>query len=95
MTGRKISPEFIEMQNRNKIGVINPKFGVIKSSDTIEKLTKLVYVYNSVDMSYIGSYSTVQCSKELNMGKDTLSKYLLNGNPFKGKIFSRGLLHNS
>jgi len=39
-------------------------------------------------MSYIGSYSTVQCSKEFNIGKDTLSKYLLNGNPFKGKIFS-------
>jgi hypothetical protein len=29
------------------------------------------------------------------MGKDTLSKYLLIGNPFKGKIFSRVLLHNS
>jgi hypothetical protein len=95
MTARKFSPEFIEMQKRNKIGVNNPQFGVIKSSDTIAKLTKLVYVYNYVDMSYIGSYSTVQCSKEFNMGKDTLSKYLLNGNPFKGKIFSRVLLHNS
>jgi len=49
------------MQKRNKIGVQNPHFGVIKSSDTIAKLTKLVYVYNYVDMSYIGSYSTVQC----------------------------------
>jgi hypothetical protein len=72
-----------------------PQFRVIKSSDTIEKLTKLVYVYNSVDMSYICSYSTVQCSKEFNMGKDTLSKYILNGFPFKGKIFSRVLLHKS
>ena len=95
MKARKFSPEFIEMQKRNKIGVNNPQFGVIKSSDTIEKLTKLVYVYNSVDMSYIGSYSTVQCSKEFNMGKDTLSKYILNGFTFKGKIFSRVLLHNS
>jgi hypothetical protein len=95
MTGRKFSPEFIEMQKRNKIGVNNPQFGVIKSPDTIANLTKLVYVYNSVDLSYIGSYSTVQCSKEFNMGKDTLSKYLLNGFPFKGKIFSRVLLHNS
>ena len=95
MTGRNFSPEFIEMQKRNKIGVYNPQFGVIKSFDTIAKLTKLVYVYNSVDMSYLGSYSTVQCSKEFNMGKDTLSKYLLNGNPFKGKIFSRVKLHNS
>ena len=63
MTVRKFSPEFIEMQKRNKIGVNNPHFGVIKYSDTIAKLTKLVYVYvyNYVDMSYIGSYSTVQC----------------------------------
>jgi group I intron endonuclease len=93
MTARNISQDFIEMQK--KIGVKNPQFGVIKYSDTIAKLTKLVYVYNSVDMSYIGSYSTVQCSKEFNMGKDTLSKYLLNGNTFKGKIFSRVLLHKS
>jgi hypothetical protein len=95
MTARIFSPDFIDMQKRNKIGVNNPLFGVIKSPDTIAKLTKLVYVYNSVDLSYIGSYSTVQCSKEFNLGKDTLSKYLLNGNTFKGKIFSRVLLHNS
>jgi group I intron endonuclease len=95
MTGHKFSPEFIEMQKRNKIGVNNPQFGVIKTSKTIAKLTKLVYVYNSVDMSYLGSYSTIQCSKEFNMGKDTLSKYLINGFPFKGKIFSRIKLHNS
>jgi hypothetical protein len=71
------------------------EYGKIKSSTTIAKLTKLVYVYNSIDLSYIGSYSTVQCSKEFNMGKDTLSKYLLKGTPFKGKIFSRIKLHNS
>jgi len=106
MLGRKFSPAFIEMQKRNKIGVLNPQFGVIKSPETIAKLTKLVYVYKSIDMSYIGSYSTVQCSKEFNMGKDTLSKYLLSGLSFNpcpdtrsaggkgGKIFSRVKLHN-
>jgi hypothetical protein len=46
-------------------------------------------------MNFIGSYSTVKCSKEFNMGKNTLSKYLLSGKPFKGKIFSRVKLHNS
>jgi len=50
------------MQKRNKIGVKNPQFGVIKSSDTIEKLTKLVYVYNYVDMSYIGYRLLFNCS---------------------------------
>jgi len=67
------------MQSRNKAGSYNPQSGVIKSPDTIAKLTKLVYVYSHVDMIYIGSYSTVQCSKEFKLAKDTLSKYLLNG----------------
>jgi len=85
---------FLEMQSRNKVGINNPQFGVIKSPGTIAKLTKLVYVYDYVYKSYIGSYSTVQCSKEFKLGKDTLSKYISNGLPFKGKIFSRVKLHN-
>jgi hypothetical protein len=79
---------------KNKVGKNNPQFGKIKSAITIAKLTKLVYVYNSEDKSFIGTYSTVQCSKVFHIGKDTLSKYLKNGQPFKGKIFSRIKLHN-
>lgn len=95
MAGRPFSPAFIEMQKRNKVGINNPQFGKKKSASTIAKLTKLVYVYNNENMSYIGSYSTIQCLKEFKMGKDTLSKYLLKGVPFKGKLFSRVKLHNS
>jgi len=94
MAARTFSPAFVAMQSRSKVGRKNPQFGVIKSPRTIARLTKLVYVYNSVNMSNIGSYSTVQCSKEFKMGKDTLSKYLLSGLQFKGKIFSRVKLHN-
>jgi len=89
MYGRVKSKEFLEMQNRDKSGNNNPLFGKIKSSSTIAKLTKLVYVYNSLDMSLIGEFSTVNCFKQFNMGKDTLIKYIKNGTPFKGKIFSR------
>jgi len=94
MTGKTFSSAFINMQSRDKTGKNNPQYGVIKSAATIAKLTKLIYVYNSLDMSYIGSYPTVKCSKEFGIGKDTLSKYLLSGLPFKGKIFSRIKLHN-
>lgn len=94
MFGKQFSSEFIKMQQKNKVGVNNPQYGKIKSSTTIQKLIKLVYVYNSEDKSFIGCYSTIQCSKIFKMGKDTLSKYLLNGQPFKGKIFSRIKLHN-
>lgn len=62
------------MQTRDKSGSNNPLYGKIKSALTIAKLTKLVYVYNGrEDMSFIGEYSTVNCSKLFNMGKDTLN----------------------
>jgi len=93
MYGRVKSKEFIEMQNRDKSGSNNPLYGKIKTPCTIVKITKLVYVYNSSDMSYIGEFSTVNCSKHYNMGKDTLTKYIKNGLPFKGKIFSRTKFH--
>jgi hypothetical protein len=89
MYGRIKSKEFIEMQNKDRSGSKNPLFRKKKSSSTIAKLIKLVYVYNSLDMSFIGEFSTINCSKEFKMGKDTLTKYIKNGLPYKGKIFSR------
>jgi len=82
MFGKDKSPEFIKMQIRDKSGINNPQYGIIKTLETITKLTKLVYVYNYLDMSFIGP--TVNCSKQFKMGKDTLTKYIING--FKGKL---------
>lgn len=78
MYGREKSKEFLEMQNRDKSGSNNPLYGKIKSASTIAKLTKLIYVYNSNDFTFIGEFSTVNCSKNFNMGKDTLTKYIKN-----------------
>jgi len=89
MYGKIFSTKFLEMQIRDKSGINNPQFGVKKSTQTLAKLTKLVYVYDSLTKNFIGAYSTVQCSKEFKMGKDTLTKYLKNGMPYKNKIFSR------
>lgn len=44
-------------------------------------------------MSYIGSYPTIVCAKTFKIGKDTLSKYIKSGLPFKGKLYSRIKLH--
>jgi group I intron endonuclease len=93
MFGRVKSKEFLEMQNRNRSGSNNFLYRKIKTSSMIAKITKLVYVYNSSDMCFIGEFSTVNCSKNFNMGKDTLTKYIKNGMPFKGKMFSRTKLH--
>ena len=49
-----------------------------------------------LNMSFIGAYPTVECyapQKTFKMGKDTLSKYLKSGLPYKGKIYSRTKLH--
>jgi hypothetical protein len=56
------------MQSQDKSGINNPNYGNIKTSSTIAKFTKLVYVYNSSDMSFIGEFSTVKCSKYFKMG---------------------------
>ena len=89
MYGKIYSPEFISMQTRNKKGINNPMFGIKKSPTTITKLQKLVYVYEADTLKNIGIFSTLECIKHFKMGKDTLTKYLNNKLPFKGKIFSR------
>lgn len=93
MYNREKSKEFLDMQTRDKSGSNNPMYGKVKSASTIAKLTKLVYVYNSSDFTFIGEFSTVNCSKEFGMGKDTLTKYIKNGLSFKGKLFSNSKLH--
>jgi hypothetical protein len=81
------------MQKRDKINKNNPLFGTKKSPITLAKIIKLVYVYNFEDMSFLGSYPTVECTNKFKLGKDTLSKYLKSGLPFKGKLYSRIKLH--
>jgi hypothetical protein len=95
MYNKQLSLEFKYMQTRNKKGINNPLFGTKKSAITLAKITKLVYVYNAEDMSYVDIYPTVKCSKTFKIGKDTLSKYLNSGQAYKGLIYSRTKLHNN
>ena len=59
MYGKTFSPEFISMQKRDKKGINNPMYGIKKSSATIAKLQKLVYVYEAETLKNIGVFSTV------------------------------------
>lgn len=93
MYGRIKSKEFLEIQTKDKSGSNNPLFGKTKSFSTLAKITKLVYVYNSLEMSFIGEFPTVQCVKHFKIGKETLTKYIKNNLPYKGQIFSRHKLH--
>jgi len=89
MYGKTYSTEFLAMQTKNKEGKNNPMFGKKHSSATKAKLQKRVYVYDAETRKLIGVFSTVECVKHFKMGKDTLTKYLKNNRPFKGKLFSR------
>jgi group I intron endonuclease len=93
MFGKKLSPEFLYYQIKDKTGINNPMFGRKKSAETIAKSQKLIYAYEYETKKFIGVYPTVICFKEFQMGKDTLKKYLNNGLPYKNKLFSRIKLH--
>lgn len=93
MYGKTYSAEFINYQLLSKKGVNNPMFGLKKSAETISKLQKLIYVYEYDTKTFIGTYSTINCSRNFKMGKDTLTKYLNSALPYKNKIFSRIKLH--
>lgn len=89
MFGKTFSPEFLAMQTRSKKGINNPMYGTIKSSATKAKIQKLIYVYEADTLKLIDVLPTVKCIKQFKLGTDTLTKYLNNRLPFKGKIFSR------
>jgi group I intron endonuclease len=93
MYNKELSPEFLNNQRKDKSGINNPMYGKLKSSETLAKLHKLIYVYDVETKNFLGSFPTVICSKNFKMGKDTLTKYLNNGLPYKNKLFSRIKLH--
>lgn len=89
MYGRELSPEFIAQQTRDKTGANNPQYGVVKSEETVRKLTKYVYVYDANTLEFIGKYGTVECLNTFRIGKDTLPKLLASGKAHKNMLFRR------
>jgi group I intron endonuclease len=90
MFGKKKSAEFIAWQKKDKRGENNPQFGVIKSEETLTKLRKKVYVYDSFTKNLLIEYKgTVECMKKHPIGKGTFAKYIDSGISFKGQLFYR------
>lgn len=80
------SEEFNYNIFRDKTGINNPQYQVIKSEITLNKLRKIVYVYDKIHI-FIGEYSRVKCKTHFEMGYDTLVKYIDSNKCFKGKYF--------
>jgi len=88
MFGKEKSPQFLEQMYRDKSGSNNPMFGKTHSPQTLSKIRKAVWVYDSTEKSLIKKYEgTVQLKKDMKMGYDTIKKYLDSNKSYKGKLF--------
>ncbi|CAO1638538.1 unnamed protein product (mitochondrion) [Parajaminaea phylloscopi] len=59
MYNRVKSPEFLAIQKRDKQGINNPQYKVIKSQQTIDKLSKYIEVFDAESIEKIGKFKTV------------------------------------
>lgn len=86
MFNREKSPEFKYQIYRDKTGINNPQFGIIKSEATLNKIRKIVYVYDNKH-TFLAKYGRVACKFHFKIGYDTLRKYIDSGKTFKGYYF--------
>jgi hypothetical protein len=75
MFGKEKSSEFIEQMYRDKSGSNNPMWSKIHSEETLNKMRKNVYVYDTTSKKLIKKYdSSIMVKKDLNSGKSSFSK---------------------
>lgn len=90
MYGQPKSAEFIAWQKKDKSGENNPQFGVKKSEETLNKMRKKVYVYDSLTGIMLHEFKgTVECMTKLPIGKGSFTKYIDSDKPFKGMLLYR------
>lgn len=78
------SKEFLYYMFKSKKGVNNPMYGTKKSQETLLKIRKPIYIYNS-NKELINSFEkTIDAAKLLKIGAPTLKKYKDTGKLYKG-----------
>src|SRR5947208_15047819 len=89
MFNKEKSQKFIEQMYKDKSSINNPMYGKNDSIDTLEKLRKKVYVYNSNTKELEKVYKgIVVASKDLKIGYETSKKYRQSKKLYKNKILS-------
>jgi group I intron endonuclease len=89
MFNKEKSQKFIKQMYKNKSGINNPMYGKTHNVETLEKLRKKVYVYNSDTKQLEKVYKgIVIASKDLKISYETLKKYSRSNKVYKNKIFS-------
>lgn len=73
--------------HKDRKGSNNPMFGKEKSEETLAKVRKKVYVYNS-NVEFIKCYNSVGSAVEdLHIAAGTIKKYIDTGKIYKDKYF--------
>jgi len=73
---------------KDKTGANNPMFGKPKSPETLAKLSKKVYVYDSNTKELIKCYDSYKSAvKNLSVSYETIKKYLDTAIAYKNKLF--------
>lgn len=73
---------------RDKTGVNNPMYGKPKSPETLAKLSKKVYVYDSNTKELVCSYDSYKSAvKNLGVSYETIKKYLDTDKVYKNKLY--------
>jgi group I intron endonuclease len=88
MHGKIKSDAFIFNQLKDKSGQNNPMYGKKKSEETLNKLKKMIFVYD-VTQNYklIGVYPTVMCCRIFKICNNTLKKRIENKEIHNNKYF--------
>ena len=88
MYNKTKSDAFTYNQFRDKLGVNNPMYGKTHSEETLNKLRKMIFVYDvTKNYELIGVYSTVMCSRIFKISNSTLRKRIINKEIHNSKYF--------
>jgi len=87
-TGRAFSPEYLAQQALDRSGSNNPQYGVIKSPETVAKLTKYIYTYDAASGELLSHTGAVATKRQHKIGYDTMMSCLASGLPHRGKYYS-------
>lgn len=86
--GVSFSPEYLSQQSKDRSGLNNPQYGVIKTEKTRAKLTKLVYAYDAATGRVVDQGGVVALKGRLHIGYDKIKEHLATGKPYRGLVFT-------
>lgn len=86
---RGFSPEYLAQQKKDRSGKNNPQWGVIKSPETVAKLTKIIFAYDSTTGALLHKGGTYATTKIFSIHHKTLTRVIGTGEAYHGVVYTR------